>query len=425
MKSTHCTDGKYLTMSKPFNPFAVVLLLIATTQIVFSTPYAHKTSQLSPNTPAPTRFVVDGLHILDRQTNQAMFFKGMGYSPYLAGETPLQGAAPADDGRYKQHLAQMQALGVNYLHLFPPMMPAGFFSALDTSTLVYGQDVWIFAYAQDFLDETYQKDTLASIKAVIDHTYKVGRPDRLVLFSIGDELQPESVARTDARHRDVHEYLGKHVRVTDRTPSEVAMARLIDAAMEYELSQYGRRHLYCHTSFTHLGPVANRLDLEVPYESVLTPDIGDLICLNIYTYARGVMTSKPGSVTGTTYQGYLEELASQSSKPIFITQVGLSTSPIAPKPWVHGFGGHQIKDVPAVFRSVWKDIHTAKGGEKFCGMAIFEFQDEWWKSGEDPIDSTRHEPQDPEEWFGVFTVEDGNKVAPKGKIADVVREIYR
>lgn len=30
--------------------------------------------------------------------------------------------------------------------------------------------------------------------------------------------------------------------------------------------------------------------------------MGDLICLNVYTYARGVMTSPPGSVSGTTYQ---------------------------------------------------------------------------------------------------------------------------
>lgn len=411
-------------ISAPFRLTCLSFLLAFGSQGIAETA-PHKTSSISNNTPSPTRFISQGTSILDVKNQQQMFFKGIGYSPYLRGETPLQGATPGDDGRYAEHLGLMQDLGVNYLHLFPVAMPAGFYTELDKTNFLYGQDIWIFAYAQDFLDATYQKDTLTLIKSVIDHVYKMGRPDRLVLFSIGDELQPESVARTDARHRDIHQYKGKHIQVLNRTPTEVAVAQLIDGAMEYELQTYQRRHLYCHTSFTHIGPIADRKDLEVPYQSTLTPDIGDLICLNIYTYARGVVTSKPGSVTGTSYQGYLEELAAQSSKPILITQVGLSTSPTEPKHWVPGFGGHPVTEVPATFRSIWKDIRTAKGHEKFAGLAFFEFQDEWWKSGEEMTDANRHENQDPEEWFGIYGVGEKNAMVPKGKIPETIREMYR
>ncbi len=384
-----------------------------------------KMSALSPDTPAPSRFIVRDHSIIDLSRGRApVFFKGIGYSPYLPGETPIYGASPGDDGRYARHLPLMRDLGVNYIHVFPLKMPAKFFAELDKTDLVYGQDIWIWAYEEDFLDETFLNKTLNEIRDVIDHTYAVGRPDRLVFFSIGDELQADAVERTDARHPGVRDFTGRHIVVKNRTPTEIAIARLMDGAMDYELKRYGRRHLYCHTSWTHIGPIGDRPDLEVSREHMITPDIGDLICLNVYTYARGVRTSPPGSVTGTSYQGYLEDLAANARKPVLITQVGLSTSPFEPKPWVPGFGGHLVADVPATFRSVWQDIRTAWGKEKFAGMVFFQLHDEWWKSGEDPTDSTRHERQDPEEWFGLYEVGEGNVLVPKGDIPETVRSLF-
>jgi len=383
-----------------------------------------KSTQISASTPEPKRFVVRGTSVVDQSSGTKVFFRGVGYSPYVPGETPLNGASPGDDDRYSEHFAHIAELGVNYLHVFPQMMPAGFFAALDETDLAYGQDIWVHGNEKDFLDEAFLASTLAHIKSVIDHTYSVGRPQRLVLFSVGDELSAQSVTATNARHSDVHDYLGKHVQVKGRTPTEVALARLIDAAMDYELTRYGQRHLYCHTSWTHIGPVADRPDLEVAADDVLLPDMGDLFCLNIYTYARGVVTSPPGSVTGTTYQGYLDELLARATKPVLITQVGLSTSPITPKPWVPGWGGHGVSGVPAVFRSVWRDVRTAKDKEKIAGLVFFELHDEWWKSGETPDDSTRHEENDPEEWFGLYEIGTDKRLTPKGRIPAAVRGLF-
>lgn len=380
---------------------------------------------ISPETPSPPRFIAKGTEIIDLKRSAPVFFRGIGYSPFLMNETPLKGVPPGNDDRYEEHLALMRDMGVDYLHVFPMKMPAKFFVALDKTEMFYGQDIWIWAYEEDFLAEPFLAKTMGDIKAAIDHTYKVGRPDRLVLFSIGDELQADSVVRTDTRHPEVRNFTGKHLQVTNRTPTEIAMARLIDGAMDYELSQYGQRHLYCHTSWTHIGPITDRPDIEVPKEDAINPNLGDLVCLNIYTYAKGVRTSPPGSVTGTTYQGYLEELAAQSTKPIFVTQVGLSTSPYEPKSWVPGFGGHKVTDVPADFTAIWRDLRTAKGHEKFCGVSFFELQDEWWKSGEDPTDSTRHELGDPEEWFGLFEIGADGHLVPKGKIPETLGKLYK
>ena len=384
----------------------------------------YPSTGISAATPQPARFVAEGSRIVDRRTNKPVFFKGIGYSPYLPKETPLKGAPPGDDGRYAEHIVLMENMNVNYLHVFPMKMPPKFFEALDGTEMVYGQDIWIWAYEEDFLAEPFLAKTLEDIKAAIDHVYRVGRPDRLVLFSIGDELQADSVVRTDTRHPEVRSYKGKHIQVSDRTPTEIALARLIDGAMDYELTRYGQRHLYCHTSWTHIGPLVGRPDLEVPEANAINPDLGDLVCLNVYTYARGVLTSPPGSVTGTTYQGYLEELAAQADKPIFVTQVGLSTSPFEPKPWVPGFGGHRIEDVPDAFRAVWRDIRTARGKEKYCGISFFELHDEWWKSGEDDTDSTRHEREDPEEWFGLYEVGPDHRLIAKGRIPETLGSLY-
>jgi len=383
-----------------------------------------QTTGISAATPPPKRYVVRAHEVIDTAADTALFFKGMGYSPFMPGESPLRGDHPADDSRYGEHLGLMQDMGVNYLHVFPMKMPPKFFEELDKTDMLYGQDIFVWAYEEDFLNEAFLAKTIEDIKTAIDHTYAVGRPERLVLFSIGDELQPDSVVRTDARHPDVRSFTGKHISVANRKPTEIALARLIDAAMDYELTRYGQRHLYCHTSWTHIGPLSNRPDLEVPAESAVNPDLGDLVCLNVYTYARGVTTSPPGSVTGTSYQGYVEELAAQSEKPVFITQVGLSTSPYEPKAWAPGFGGHRVADVPRAFAGVWRDVRTAKGAEKICGLSFFELNDEWWKSGEDAVDATRHNEEDPEEWFGIFEIGPDRRLVPKGKIPETIGELF-
>ncbi|MCP5141317.1 MAG: hypothetical protein H6980_03050 [Gammaproteobacteria bacterium] len=382
-----------------------------------------KTAAFTADTPEPTRFVVRGTRIIDLERDAPLFFKGVGYSPYLPGETPVYGAGPGDDARYAEHLHLLTGLGANYLHVFSRNNPAGFFAELDRTDLLYGQDIWLHSDTDDFLDPEYQRSQLALIRSVIDEAYRSGRPDRLVLFSIGDELQPWAIIQTDRAHPGVSEFVGRHIVVSGRTPTEVAIAKLMDAAIDYELTRYGRRHLYCHTSFTHVGPLADRPDLHVPASSAISPDIGDLICLNIYTYSFGVVTSPPGSVTGSRYQGYLEELAAGADRPILIGQAGLPVTPDGTPPWLSAFGNHDLARAPDVFRAIWQDLRTARGHEKFCGLAFFEFHDEWWKSGQGPTDADRHDGEDSEEWYGLYS-SDGGRLHPKGRLPETVRELF-
>jgi len=37
---------------------------------------------------------------------------------------------------------------------------------------------------------------------------------------------------------------------------------------------------------------------------------------------------------------------------------------------------------------------------------------------------TRHENQDPEEWFGLYEIGEGNVLVPKGAIPETVRSLF-
>ncbi len=89
--------------------------------------------------------------------------------------------------------------------------------------------------ADDLHDEDYLARTLKDTKSVIGHAYALGRPERLVLFSIGDELPAETLVRSNRLRPQTLDYQGKHLRVSGRTASQVAVARLIGAATDDEL----------------------------------------------------------------------------------------------------------------------------------------------------------------------------------------------
>lgn len=369
-------------------------------------------------------FGVSGANLVNLATGERVFLKGMGYSPFFPGETPIWGAKLPNDDRYRNHLDLVKNMNANSVLVFPQFMPENFFVALDETGLMYAQDIYVNGYTDDLLDEEFQRTTIEHIRQVIAHTYAVGRPGKLVFFSLGNEINAGTIFRTDTRHPDIKSFTGRYVQLTTGTPSEVAIAKLMDAAIAYEYEIFGAKHLYCHTSWTHIGPVANRPDLEVAPESVFYADFGDIVCMNVYTYARGVITSPPGSATKTAYQGYIEDLARISQKPIIITQVGLSTSPVAPNPSIPDFGGNDYQKVKSAYSRVWQDVKTAMGSSKVGGLVWFEFMDEWWKNGDRSSDESAHDDTDPEEWFGVYGVDVSRSLSPKDDIPDVVRTVF-
>ena len=80
--------------------------------------------------------------------------------------------------------------------------------------------------------------------------------------------------------------------------------------------------------------------------------------------------------------------------------------------------------MPSTLQSVWQDIRTARGREHFSGLVFFELQDEWWKSAKDREGALRHDPDDPEQWFGIYEVGTNNTLIPKGTIPATVKRLF-
>jgi hypothetical protein len=123
------------------------------------------TNNQSPpsNNPPSSRvdnFAVIGTSLIDHRTGNTLFLKGVGYSPFQPGETPIWGGNLPNDNRYLNHLNMIKSLNVNFLMVFPQLMPQNFFVALDTSGLIYAQDIYVDGNANDLLDDNFQNTTI-------------------------------------------------------------------------------------------------------------------------------------------------------------------------------------------------------------------------------------------------------------------------
>ena len=68
---------------------------------------------------------------------------------------------------------------------------------------------------------------------------------------------------------------------------------------------------------------------------------------------------------------------------------------------------------------------TAKGKEQYSGLVFFALQDEWWKSAKRTVEETlRQDADDPEQWFGVYSVDTQHRLTPKGAIPETIRQLF-
>jgi hypothetical protein len=136
---------------------------------------------------------------------------------------------------------------------------------------------------------------------------------------------------------------------------------------------------------------------------------------NAYSYAVPFYRpqTKPGSVSGTQFQGWIEEVKARvPSKPLLITETGLSVSPLVGHvgPPAYGYGGNTENEQADGILSNLQDIETS--AFPTAGVCIHEYQDAWWKY--EAEDSKTQDPADIEEWFGLVKIQD-NGTGVKGR----------
>ena len=339
-------------------------------------------------------FTTDADHVL--KDGVPFPIRGVVYVPGYPGQLPwdLELAAalpPWLRASIDRDLAQIAAMGANTVRFWGA--PKYCYESLQRAgKLFFLQTLWIDGDVSDLHDPQFKEATRGYLRSVIDriHSVYTDDPPPLIAYLVGNELSESTIRATNAAHPALTGYAGRYVTTeSNLNASEVFLAEMADYVKQYEHDRYG---------VTHLVSYAN--DIRTA-DLVDTPFL-DFRSHNAYSYAVPYYRpgTSPGSVSGTRFQGWIEELKSRlPDRPLLITETGLSVSPHAPQvgPPDYGYGGNTESEQAAGLMRNVEDVATA--GSPAAGVIVHEFLDAWWKFG--LADSYSQDPNDIEEWFGI------------------------
>jgi hypothetical protein len=335
--------------------------------------------------------------------------KGVVYVPFLPGQLPwelenVSNIPQTLKTRIDGDLEAIHSMGANTIRLWGP--PAYVYEALQkrTDDMAIMQTLWIGSPG-DLQDPAFKESTKAGFRTVIDRIYQFWpkRNPPILAYLAGNEISHESMSSTNSAHPEIHSYSGQYVRTSDNcTASEAFLAEMADYIKTYDKIKSGKIPLVSYAN-----------DIREPN---LNTGFLDFQSENAYSYAVPFYRpqTKPGSVSGTQFQGWIEEVKARVPlKPLLITETGLSVSPMTGHvgPPAYGYGGNTETEQANGILSNLQDIETSAFPN--AGVCIHEYQDAWWKY--DAEDSKTHDPADIEEWFGLVKIQDNGssvKVRP-------------
>ena len=155
--------------------------------------------------------------------------------------------------------------------------------------------------------------------------------------------------------------------------------------------------------WTRIKNIINQEHPGIPVSFTNSP-AGDYINMNIFDISgHNIYSYSPPAVSHSLgYSGYINYAKKASPKnPLVVTEYGLSVSPNGPGGY--GYGGNSLQEQSDGDLIMYRGLidGDAQGG------CVFIYLDGWWKNNDIPNDEDTHEPE-PEEWFGLFGIEDEN-----------------
>jgi len=353
----------------------------------------------NPNEIDNTSFGVDDNYIL--KNNLPFHIKGVvyvpGYPGYLPWEIENSTSLPEElRNNIYTDISNIKAMGANTIRFWGA--PKYCYEALkNIEDLNFIQTLWIKGDEPDFQRTEFKENTKSYIREVIDRIYSVfnNNSPPLIGYIIGNELHESSILSTNTAHPDINNFIGNYI-ITDSniTATEAFIAEMADFARTYEFNTYGKKSLLSYANEIRTADV-----IDIPFL--------DFISYNAYSYAVPYYrpNTLPGSSSGTLFQGWIEEIKSKHpSKPLLITETGLSVSPNASHegPPNYGYGGNTESEQATGLLQNISDINSSI--LPTAGVCIHEYLDAWWKFGLE--DSYSQDPDDIEEWFGIVKLKD-------------------
>jgi hypothetical protein len=323
--------------------------------------------------------------------------RGLVYVPGYPGYLPwdIETAASLPERLRKsidRDVAQIAAMGANTIRLWGA--PRYCYESIQRAGNLYIlQTLWIDTEVSDLHDPQFKEATRGYIRSVIDriHSVYTDHSPPLIAYLVGNELSESTIRSTNAAHPGLHGYSGNYITAQQNlNASEVFLAEIGDYVKQYEHDTYGVTHL---VSYSNDIRTADLID---------TPFL-DFRSHNTYSYAVPYYRpgTSPGSVSGTLFQGWIEELKARfPDRPLLLTETGLSVSPNAPHvgPPNYGYGGNTESEQATGLLQNIADMETSRF--PIAGVIVHEFLDAWWKYGLE--DSYSQDPNDVEEWFGIM-----------------------
>ena len=335
--------------------------------------------------------------------NESVFLNIIGYQPLEPGKKPWDEQNPERERfskrRLKDDLRRLKAFQGGsepvILRLYPQptprepnRLPKFFYDEVRTLGFWIIRDIF---FDQNFCDDknVYEERGRQQINAVIKEVMDANALDLIFAWEIGSEFQYEFTDCWD--HLKIKEFIEK---MCDYLKSE--------------LHKLDDDHISIWVTWSSYPPY----DPLYTDGNPLEPNNLDYISYNVYSYhPERLRDHQAGPVTGTPYQGYLAVLKNRyPAKPLVISETGLSDSNLIVnqfdlRPWYpnYRYGGMDPNQVTAGLADRYWDARLLSLAEDpnivVAGLGIFEWNDEWWKAGNDwepEVDNNL-----PEEHFGL------------------------
>ncbi|MCK4797377.1 MAG: hypothetical protein KAT05_08345 [Spirochaetes bacterium] len=279
--------------------------------------------------------------------DEKFFVRGIGYSPCRPMTNPGE---PVDIRLIEKDFQLIKEAGFNTLRTWGPMGKEWLDLAQKYDLKVI-QGIWIDPNRDEYSDKAYINSSINEVKRVVKYSRKY---DNILMYLVINEPHIGAILNTG-----------------------------VSETLKF---------------FKKLRKTAKSLDPNRPV--TFTPCVADefledysfwdVIAYNVYMY--GPFTRSDGALG---YRGYIESLKKRFApdKPLIITEFGLPVSPAGPGKF--GYGGNTLEEQKEGVLYMYNELIQAGA----TGCCVFEWIDEWWKSGE----PHKHNKL-PEEWFGIMAI---------------------
>ena len=298
---------------------------------------------------------------------EKIFIKGVGYGAWRPNQLPwLHRINPEI---MEKDFELIRSAGFNAIRTWAPLTRSELDLARKYGLLVV-MGIW-FDPTRDYGSPAAQNYAL---KMALNDIKGVTAFDNIMMFLISNEPPVERVL------------------VSGKKTTELMFAGMVEKIHEIEKKRY--------ISFSNW-----------PQLAFLDQSFLDAVCFNVFSY-------NPVTVSHSLkYRAYIEWLKKNHSpdKPLIITEFGLSVSPIAHNR-IESYGGLSDEQQAEGVLKMYDDLVQAGA----AGGCVFAWVDEWWKNDDYSGDETRHEKNDPEEWFGILAIPDESS-----NITGIPRLVYK